>query len=1168
MNPRPTPEELLAAFLEAHPEPSPEDIEALCAEQAEQADELRGLLAAADDLQGMLAGHRQLADDLSPTAAEAHALHRAAHPARGAAASAFRAGEGECVGDFRLLRLIGRGGMGEVWEAEQLSLSRRVALKLLLPERVDQRGLDFFAREARAGGRLAHPGIVSVFGTGEDEGLHWIAMELVAEACDLRHSLEALREEGELPGDYYDQVAEFIAQVADALDVAHTGGVIHRDLKPGNILVTDDDRPKVSDFGLAKLTDEHSISLAGQLVGTFAYMSPEQVAVKHAGIDHRTDVFSLGVVLYEMLTLVRAFEGDTTEQVAQKILWEDPVDPRTLRSKVPQDLAVICVKAMEKDPGRRYGTMAELAADLRRHLANEPIHARPPTALQRAGKWVKRNPTLSTAASIAGVALVLISIVGLFAVRNAKHAERNADLARGRAEQLTITNRKLEEKTALAERRSYSAFLHAAEAALDAGNIREAASRHALCPEPYRGWEWHQLGLRLDQSQRVLKGHLDGLLCVAWSPDGEHLASGSYDDTLRIWDATSGECIWTLEEHDHDVTCVAWSPDGTRFVSGSSDETLRVWDTGRGDSLLTLEGHVGFVNAVAWSPDGTRIVSGSFDTTLRIWDAASGESLAILKGHGSVQQREGWVLSVAWSPDGTRIVSGSMDHTLRIWDAASGECVAVLNEHAAGVFPVAWSPDGTRIASGSWDKTLRIWDARSGESLLTLEGHERAVICVAWSPDGARIASGSNDGTLRIWDTATGEHLSTLTGHAGYVSGVAWSPDGTQIVSGGEDKDLRTWNPTSGQLHSLTLPGPSKGPSAWSPDGTRIVAASYSLPTNEGATDHVPIRIGNHVDAQRDPGGPAIRIWDAANGENLLTREGLKGGVNDMAWSADGARIVSWLDNGTLQVWNSVSGADLLTLEDQKNELACGAWSPDGTRIVCGSPDYSLRIRDAASGASLATLEGHESPILCVAWSPDGTRIVSGSVGAGILADIERAHKQYKRLILWDATTGEILRTLDLDYRGGMGHNLYVHSVAWSPDGSRIAAGLFDATARIFDATDGELLSTLEGHEQAVLSVAWNPEGTRLVSGSMDATLRIWDAMSAECLLTLKGHEDMVISAAWSPDGVRILSADWNKTVRIWDSRLEDALALRRATEVRQRAGQAAEADSEEVDDR
>jgi tetratricopeptide (TPR) repeat protein len=404
-----SPEQLLAAFLEAHPEPSPEDIEALCAEHVEHAADLRRLLAAAEDLQGMLAGQRELEAELPPTAGEARSLHRASRLARATATSAFRAGEGETVGDFRLVSLIGRGGMGEVWEAEQLSLSRRVALKLLLPERVDQRGLDFFAREARAGGRLAHPAIVSVFGTGEDEGLHWIAMELVPEACDLRHSLDALREEGELPEGYYDQVAEFVAGVADALEVAHTGGVIHRDLKPGNILVTGEDRPKVLDFGLAKLVDEKSISVAGQLVGTYAYMSPEQVAAKHAGIDHRTDVFSLGVVLYEMLTLVRAFEGDTTEQVAQKILWEDPVDPRTLRSDIPRDLAVICVKAMEKDPIRRFQTMAELGADLRRHLAHEPIQAQPPTMVQRVGKYVRRNPTRSS------VAAILVAVLVVFA---------------------------------------------------------------------------------------------------------------------------------------------------------------------------------------------------------------------------------------------------------------------------------------------------------------------------------------------------------------------------------------------------------------------------------------------------------------------------------------------------------------------------------------------------------------------------------------------------------------------------------------------------------------------------------------------------------------------------------------------------------------------------------
>ncbi|MBJ76159.1 MAG: hypothetical protein CMJ98_03985, partial [Planctomycetes bacterium] len=249
-------------------------------------------------------------EDALSTQSEKPALHRAAEPAQSMPSSAFRPLEGEYLGDFHLLRLMGRGGMGEVWEAEQLSLSRRVALKLLLPQRIDQQGLDYFAREARAGGRLAHPGIVSVFGTGEDEGLHWIAMELVDGGCDLRHSLESLREEGELPKDYYRDVAKFVAELADALEVAHAAGVIHRDLKPANVLVTPEERPKLLDFGLAKLTDEMSISIAGDLVGTYFYMSPEQVAAKRAGLDHRTDIFSLGVMLYEMLTLVRPFEGD------------------------------------------------------------------------------------------------------------------------------------------------------------------------------------------------------------------------------------------------------------------------------------------------------------------------------------------------------------------------------------------------------------------------------------------------------------------------------------------------------------------------------------------------------------------------------------------------------------------------------------------------------------------------------------------------------------------------------------------------------------------------------------------------------------------------------------------------------------------------------------------
>jgi non-specific serine/threonine protein kinase/serine/threonine-protein kinase len=426
------------------------DFEALCAAHPEQAGALRRLEGRGSAL------HET---DEGPVS-----LFRGRGERAAVVPGPWDVAEGRVLGDYRLVGRIGRGGMGEVWEAEQVSLSRRVALKLLLPERVDTRGVDFFAREARAGGKLAHPGIVAVHGMGETDGLHWIAMELVEENCDLRRSLDGLREEGELGAGYYRHVAEFIAALADALEAAHAAGVIHRDLKPANVLVTRDDRPKLTDFGLAKLTDERSLSVVGDVAGTYYYMSPEQVASKRAGLDHRTDVFSLGVVLYEMLTLIKPFEGDTSEQVAQKILWEDPPDPRTIHSRAPRDLAVICARAMEKEPARRYQSMGELVADVRRHLANEPILARPSGALARTAKWARRNPTKSVAGGIAALAMVAISAVGLIAVEKAREAEdqksiaqANAALARQRADELVASNELLAEQTEAARRNAQEA---------------------------------------------------------------------------------------------------------------------------------------------------------------------------------------------------------------------------------------------------------------------------------------------------------------------------------------------------------------------------------------------------------------------------------------------------------------------------------------------------------------------------------------------------------------------------------------------------------------------------------------------------------------------------------------------------------------------------------------
>src|SRR5262245_29053071 len=318
---------------------------------------------------------------------------------------------GKVVGDFRLVSLIGQGGMGQVWEAEQLSLKRPVAVKFVRPDRNTSHQLELFAREARAGGRLSHAGIVAVYGHGQSEGLSWIAMELVSGAWTLKDFLDEATRAPEVPDGYDRHVARFVAEVADAMQAAHVAAVIHRDLKPQNVLITPDEHPKVTDFGLARITDESAMSQTGDFAGTYFYMSPEQVTARRMGIDHRTDVFSLGVVLYELLALRRPFEGDTSHQVAAQIVTKDPPDIRTIRSRVPRDLAVIAGKALEKDRDKRFQTMADLSADLRRHLADEPIHARPPTRLERVVKWAKRNPGKSSAAAIVAVTFTIIALL-------------------------------------------------------------------------------------------------------------------------------------------------------------------------------------------------------------------------------------------------------------------------------------------------------------------------------------------------------------------------------------------------------------------------------------------------------------------------------------------------------------------------------------------------------------------------------------------------------------------------------------------------------------------------------------------------------------------------------------------------------------------------------------
>ncbi|CAM1503379.1 Fc.00g081550.m01.CDS01 [Cosmosporella sp. VM-42] len=555
---------------------------------------------------------------------------------------------------------------------------------------------------------------------------------------------------------------------------------------------------------------------------------------------------------------------------------------------------------------------------------------------------------------------------------------------------------------------------------------------------------------------QTLEGHSDWVNSVAFSADGQRLASGSDDHTIKVWDAATGACLQTLEGHSSSVNSVAFSADGQRLASGSYDRTTKVWDAATGACLQTLEGHSDWVNSVAFSADSQRLASGSDDRTIKVWDAATGVCLQTLEGHSS------WVNSVAFSADGQRLASGSYDHTIKVWDAATGACLQTLEGHSSSVRSVAFSADGQRLASGSYDRTIKVWDAATGACLQTLEGHSDWVNSVAFSADSQRLASGSGDHTIKVWDAATGACLQTLEGHSSSVRSVAFSADSQRLASGSDDRTIKVWDAATGACLQ-TLEGHSDWVNsvAFSADGQRLAS---------GSDDRT------------------IKVWDAATGVCLQTLEGHSSWVNSVAFSADGQRLASGSYDHTIKVWDAATGACLQTLEGHSSSVRSVAFSADGQRLASGSYDRTIKVWDAATGACLQTLEGHSDWVNSVAFSADGQRLASGS--------------DDRTIKVWDAATGACLQTLE-------GHSSSVNSVAFSADSQRLASGSDDRTIKVWDAATGACLQTLEGHSDWVRSVAFSADGQRLASGSDDRTIKVWDAATGACLQTLEIVADL-----------------------------------------------------------
>ncbi|MBI5093861.1 MAG: serine/threonine protein kinase [Candidatus Hydrogenedentes bacterium] len=1027
----------------------------------------------------------------------------------------------ECPGRYLPVAEYARGGMGRIVLVRDQHLARDVALKELLPGRKHGRPAPGsavspplaarFVQEARITGRLEHPSIVPIYELGRRaDGTLYYTMKLVRGQT----LSKAIRSAGSLERRL--RLLPHFLDLCQAIAYAHSCGVIHRDIKSENTMVGEFGETVVIDWGLAKSADRNdsqaeSINLTGEgdetdsgngseidttdgkVMGTPVFMAPEQASGHLDKVDERSDIYSLGAVLYELIAGTPPFTGPTSKAVIEKVIRGRYIPIPIIEPAAPAELVAICSRAMQQDREQRYQSSKELAEEISRFLSGALVRSYDYRVREHLKRFARRyRAILLTAAAAA----LLLAGLGVFYNVRLVESRDEARESRDRAQEYA---RQADAERNHAEHDNYYTRIALAERSIRESQTDQARKILLDCPVRFRNWEWGRLEQLCDQAYRTLDGHARGVNATSSGPSGSPLVTANQDGTARVWDLATGELTRTLDVKDGELRAAAVSPNGTEVALAGVTGVIRIWDIQSATIVKQLSGHTAPVNALAFSPDGHRLVSAGNDGTARLWDINSDATVRTFQGHLND------VTCAAFSPDGNWLVTGSRDDTAIVWNVETGQVACTFKGHRSDVSSVAFRSDGKLVASGSLDATIKVWSADTAEIISALDEGAPAN-AVAFSPDGNRLACANANNTVDLWDwRPPASKLRAIQGHAREVRAVAFLDDGHNLVTGSDDGAAKLWNldeePGQLRLHQSLMSGQFVKFAAGA-DGRHIVAADTS---------------GRCVVWDLDSDSPVSQfVTEPAYG---------------MEYNPHSSSMLTVRSDGSISIWDANSGKRLSSVNVALCSVA--ALNGDGAIAGIGKRDGTLGLYSTATGTEVVALRGHHASVSALAFSKDGALVASGC--------------QDNSVKVWNTTTGQLLYSRTGDAMPEV--------VAFRPDGAALAiAGAETVIWTLDDSQPPVSFTTNEVNAKTIVSAAFSPDGNRLATGSKDGVVTLWDTESAHELLTLQVCQSYVESLSFNPEGAVLTATGWDQksgdtlvrwAVKNWNPAAEPSAEIR-----------------------